>query len=70
MERANLTPTERDVLRMIVGGMSNNEIAYALDVSESTLARGLKTLFDKIGVSDRASAATKAIKREIVRIDL
>jgi two-component system NarL family response regulator len=55
---------------MIVGGMSNKEIAFALDVSENTVKTHVKNIFDKIGVSDRTSAATTAIKRGLVRVDL
>lgn len=65
-----LTPTEQNVLRMIVGGMSNKEIAFALDISENTVKTHVKNIFDKIGVSDRTSAATTAIKRGLVRVDL
>lgn len=66
----DLTPAESNVLRMIVGGMSNKEIAFALDVSENTVKTHVKNIFDKIGVSDRTSAATTAIKRGLVRVDL
>lgn len=66
----SLTPSETNVLRMIVGGMSNKEIAFALDVSENTVKTHVKNIFDKIGVSDRTSAATTAIKRGLVRVDL
>lgn len=65
-----LTPAEENVLRMLVGGMSNKEISAELDVSENTVKTHIKNLYDKIGVSDRASAATTAIKRGLIRIDL
>lgn len=65
-----LTKSEQTVLRMIVGGMSNKEIAFAQDISENTVKTHVKNIFDKIGVSDRTSAATLAIKRGLVRIDL
>ena len=68
--REDLTPSESNVLRMIVGGMSNKEIAFALDVSENTIKTHAKNIFDKLGVSDRTSAATTAIKRGLVRVDL
>ncbi len=68
--REELTPAESNVLRMIVGGMSNKEIAFALDVTENTTKTHVKNIFEKIGVSDRTSAATLAIKRGLVRIDL
>lgn len=66
----DLTPAESNVLRMIVGGMSNKEIAFALDVTENTVKTHVKNVFDKISVSDRTSAATTAIKRGLVRVDL
>lgn len=65
-----LTPTEANVLRMIVGGMSNKEIGFALDISENTVKTHVQNIFGKIGVSDRTSAATTAIKRGLVRVDL
>jgi DNA-binding NarL/FixJ family response regulator len=68
--REELTPAESTVLRMIVGGMSNKEIAFALDVSENTVKSHIQNIFGKIGVSDRTSAATTAIKRGLVRVDL
>ncbi len=68
--KEELTPAESNVLRMIVGGMSNKEIAFALDVSENTVKSHVQNIFGKIGVSDRTSAATTAIKRGLVRVDL
>ena len=68
--KEELTPTESNILRMIVGGMSNKEIAFAMDVSENTVKTHNQNIFGKIGVSDRTSAATTAIKRGLVRVDL
>lgn len=65
-----LTTTEANVLRMIVGGMSNKEIAFALDISENTVKTHVANIFGKIGVSDRTSAATTAIRRGLVRVDI
>jgi DNA-binding NarL/FixJ family response regulator len=65
-----LTNSEQRILQMIVGGMSNKEIAFALDISENTVKTHNKNIFDKIGVSDRTSAATTAIRRGLVRVDI
>ena len=65
-----LTNSEQKILQMIVGGMSNKEIAFALDISENTVKTHIKNIFDKIGVSDRTSAATLAIRRGLVRVDI
>ncbi|KXK00454.1 MAG: response regulator containing a CheY-like receiver domain and an HTH DNA-binding domain protein [Acidobacteria bacterium OLB17] len=50
-----LTPAETKVLQAIVGGMSNKEIAFALDISENTVKSHIQNIFSKIGVSDRTS---------------
>lgn len=65
-----LTPRERKILQMIVGGNSNKEIAFDLNVSENTVKTHVKNVFEKLGVSDRTSAATLAIRRGLVRIDV
>ncbi len=66
----DISPIETSILRMIVGGMSNKEIAFALDITENTVKTHVKNIFEKIGVSDRTSASTLAVKRGLVRIDL
>lgn len=65
-----LTPAERKILRRIVKGQSNKEIAYNLKISENTVKTHVKNILGKLGVSDRTSAATLAIKRGLVRIDI
>jgi len=65
-----LTPAETNVLQSIVSGMSNKEIAFALDVTENAVKSHIQNIFSKIGVSDRTSAATAAIRRGLVRVDL
>ena len=64
-----ITPAERKVLERIVKGNSNKEIAYDLEVSENTVKTHVKNILGKLGVSDRTSAATLAIRRGLVRID-
>jgi DNA-binding NarL/FixJ family response regulator len=64
-----LTPRELDVVRLVVQGRSNKEIASALDVTEGTVKGYLHQIFGKMGVADRTEAATQAIKRGIVHLD-
>lgn len=68
--REELTATETKILQQIVAGKANKEIAYDLNVSENTVKTHVKNVFEKLGVSDRTSAATLAIKRGLVRIHL
>ncbi len=65
-----LTKTERKILQVIAAGKANKEIAFDLNVSENTVKTHVKNVFEKLGVSDRTSAATLAIKRGLVRIDV
>ena len=66
----DLTASEQKILRLIVSGKANKEIAFDLSVSENTVKTHVKNIFDKLNVSDRTSAATLAIKRGLVRVDL
>lgn len=68
--REELTPTETKILGAVVAGKSNKEIAYDLNISENTVKTHVKNVFEKLGVSDRTSAATLAIRRGLVRIHL
>lgn len=66
----DLTKAERKILEMLAAGKSNKEIGFALEVSENTVKTHVKNIFGKLGVSDRTSAATTAIRRGLVRIDV
>ena len=71
-ERMNtpaLTERETEVLRLIVGGNSNKEIAAALFISEATVKTHINSLLSKLGVTDRTQAATTALQRGIVHLD-
>ena len=63
-----LTSREVDVLKEIVAGRSNKEIASDLDISEATVKTHVNNLLGKLGVSDRTHAATVAIQRGIVHL--
>jgi two-component system NarL family response regulator len=58
-----LTERETEVLKLIVGGNSNKEIANALFISEATVKTHINNLLAKLGVSDRTQAATMALQR-------
>jgi two-component system NarL family response regulator len=69
MNTPSLTDRETEVLRLIVGGNSNKEIAAALFISEATVKTHINSLLSKLGVSDRTQAATTALQRGIVHFD-
>lgn len=54
LTRARLTPKESDVSRLVLKGLSNDEIAQALDNSDKTIRQHLSSIYAKCGVSSRA----------------
>jgi two-component system nitrate/nitrite response regulator NarL len=61
-----LTPRERDVLGGLAEGKSAPQIAGELHVSPATVKTHLKTLYEKLGVSDRAAAVAEAMRRGLI----
>jgi len=62
----HLTPRERDVLAGLVRGQSAPAIGADLHVSTATVKTHLKTLYEKLGVSDRAAAVAEAMRRGLI----
>ena len=63
-----LSARELEVLKLIVEGMSNKEIASALSITESTVKNHVKSILSKLNVADRTQAATAAIQRGIIHL--
>ena len=57
-----LSPRETEVLALVAQGQSNPEIARSLFLSEATVKTHLLHAFEKLGVSDRTRAVTKAME--------
>jgi len=53
----DLTPREREVLDLVGQGLANKQIARRLSIKEKTVKAHLSNVFQRIGVSDRTSAA-------------
>lgn len=64
-----LSYREIEVLEMVCKGMSNQEVAKILFLSEKTVKNHLTNIFRKIGVTDRTQAVLYAIKNKLVLID-
>ena len=67
--RDTLTAREALVLRHIVAGHSNKEIASALLMSEATVKLHISNTLGKLQVADRTQAAIVAVQRGIVHLD-
>ena len=59
---ADLSPRERDVLRLLARGMSNPDIATTLFLTEGTVRNYVSSIFSKLEVSDRTQAAVIALR--------
>jgi len=65
-QHANLTQREYEVLKLVVDGLSNSEIAEALTISEHTAKAHVCNIIQKLVVDDRTQAAVKALKEGLV----
>ncbi len=60
---SRLTRREHDVLALVVRGLTNKGIARELVISENTVKRYLKSIFEKLDVDSRAAAVALALTR-------
>jgi DNA-binding NarL/FixJ family response regulator len=63
---ADLTARELDVLRLVVEGMTNDQIGNTLGISVKTVENHLHTIFRKMDVISRVEAAVRAVRDSIV----
>ncbi|MBI2837110.1 MAG: response regulator transcription factor [Acidobacteria bacterium] len=62
-----LTPREREVMELIAEGLSNHDVAVALNVTLRTAKAHATSIFRKLVVTDRTQALRVALRRGIVR---
>ena len=65
----DLTERERDVLKLLIKGLSNAEIAEQLIISTSTVKYHIGNIYSKLGVDSRVAAVSLAIQRQLVKVD-
>lgn len=64
-----LSPRELDVLKLMVDGLANKEIANRLCVAEGTVKTHVVAVLRKLDASDRTQAVIIALKRGIIRLE-
>lgn len=65
-QHSNLTEREYEVLKLVVDGKSNHDIAKELVISEHTAKAHVCNIIQKLVVDDRTQAAVKALKEGLV----
>jgi NarL family two-component system response regulator LiaR len=65
-EYEELTEREREVLKLMIDGLNNAEIAERLVVSLSTVKYHISNILSKLGVENRVSAVSTAIQKKLV----
>lgn len=62
---AELSPREAEVLRLVVEGLLNKQIAVRLGITERTVKAHLTSVYQRIGVADRTQAALWAQRHDL-----
>lgn len=62
----SLTQRESEVFRQLALGLTNKEIALALDISYETVKEHVQHILRKVGVTDRTQAAVWAVRKNLV----
>jgi two-component system, NarL family, response regulator LiaR len=63
----DLTEREKEILALMVEGLSNSQIAEKLIVSQSTVKFHVSNVLSKLGVSSRTEAVALAVKKNLVK---
>jgi len=70
VSRSQLSTRELEVLRLLVSGRRNREIATTLDITEGTVKLHVSSILGKLGAADRTEAVTVALQRGIVQLEV
>jgi DNA-binding NarL/FixJ family response regulator len=65
--RQGLTQRESEILSFVVNGLSNRAIATKLVIGDETVKSHLRSIYRKLGVSDRAGAVATALREGIYK---
>ena len=65
-DASSLTDRQMEIIRMVSNGALHNDIAERLDLSETTVNREIRAIFDSLGTNDSAHAISECYKRGIL----
>jgi len=66
-QAGGLTARELEVLRAVAAGQTDKEIALQLSLTEATVKSLIRTVFNKMGTTNRAQAVAKAMRIGLIR---
>jgi RNA polymerase sigma factor (sigma-70 family) len=64
--RSRLTEREREVLQLVVNGLTNKEIGNQVGIAESTVKRHIHNILEKLQMENRVQAAAYAVRSGLV----
>lgn len=67
-ETRPLTERELEILELTVSGLSRRQIAERLEISMSTAANHLTSVYRKLGVHERSGMVVEAVRRGLVKV--
>jgi NarL family two-component system response regulator LiaR len=62
----DMTGREKEILALMVEGLSNNKIAERLTINQSTVKFHVSNILGKLGVTSRTEAVAMAVKRRLI----
>ena len=65
-QERGLTSRQREMLKLVADGFSSKEIGAQLFISEPTVKREFRNIFNFLGANDRAQAIAEAYKRNLI----
>lgn len=68
-DSAQISQRERDILRLVALGATNQQIADQLNISINTVKVHLRNIFEKIGAASRTEATVYAIRQGLVQLE-
>lgn len=69
LKSVRITSREREVMRLMVAGLSNKDIAAALCITEHTVKNHVRRILEKLGVSNRVQVAALAVREDMFDAD-
>ena len=67
VEEADLTNRQKEIIGLVANGLRHKDTADRLSLSETTVNREMRAIFDKLGVNDAAHAVSESYKRGVLR---